>query len=109
MQAHRVGRSILALNSQGRVMRWQGAALQDPQAEFELGEEVFSALFSPDGRCLVVAMANGRVRLWDVQQRTLRHEWGSEGSRAFPVGFIPPSNHLLTRRLGEDELASSRP
>jgi WD40 repeat protein len=97
-------RSILAVDLPGRLVRWQGAEFREAQTELELGEGVSNALFSPEGRWLVATTADGHVRLWDLQERTLRHEWNAEGIRLFPVGFVPGSNHLLTRRLGEDEL-----
>jgi WD40 repeat protein/serine/threonine protein kinase len=95
-------RSILAVDQQGRLVRWQGVEFQDKQIELELGAGAFAALFSPDGRLLVAGMTNGSLRIWDLQQRTLLREWTPENVRSFPVGFLPPLNHLVTRRLGED-------
>ena len=97
-------KSILAVDQQGRLVRWQGAEFADKQTEMELGAGAFAALFSPDGRLLVAGMTNGSLRVWDLQQRTLLREWTPESVRSFPVGFLPPSNHLVTRRLGEDSL-----
>jgi WD40 repeat protein len=97
-------KSILAVDLHGSVTRWHGAQFQDKQAQFELGEGVFNALFSPDGLFVVAGMTNGSLRIWDVEQLKLLLEWNPESVRSFLVGFLPPSNHLVTRGLGDDFL-----
>ncbi len=96
------GQSLLTLDLSGRLARWPGPDFHEPQTEATLGPGVSMALFSADGGYLVAGMSDGRLQVWDVPQRMLACEWKAEGVQAYPVGFLPPSNHLVTRLQGED-------
>jgi serine/threonine protein kinase/WD40 repeat protein len=98
------GRSVQAVDLQGRLVRWHGPAMDEREVEAELGIGVFSALFSPDMRWVAVGLTNGMFEVWDVERRSRVRQWTAEaeGVRSFPVGFLPPSDHLVTRRLGQD-------
>jgi len=96
--------SIVGVLPQGQLVRWLGVEFQESRTELELGGAVANALFSPDGRWLTAAMADGTVRVWDLPGSALRHTWDAGASRVYPVGFVPGSSHLLTRGLGEEVL-----
>lgn len=94
--------SVLAVDRQGRLVRWHGAGLTNREVQADLGAGVFAAMFSPDNRWVAAGLTNGAFQVWDVANRTLVREWKAEGIRSFPIGFLPPATHLVTRRAGQD-------
>src|SRR5262249_2356828 len=60
-------KSVVTLDFQGHVTRWQGIDFQDAQLSLELGMNVDEACISADGRWLAASWTGGEVRVWDLQ------------------------------------------
>jgi serine/threonine protein kinase/WD40 repeat protein len=58
--------SIVAIDKQGEVAKWQGRGFQHKQGLFSVGSNIFRAKFSEDARFLAVAPTNGLIEVWDV-------------------------------------------
>ncbi len=91
---------ILTGDERGRVARWAGEDFQDPTTILELGPSYRPHSFSPDGRFLIATGPPGRpMKLWDLQKRETIADDRFASNPRLPAGFVPGSNHLLTRRF----------
>lgn len=78
--------------------------------EHEVGQQVESMQFSPDGQHLALGLGNGRTELWSVQDgRPLRMEFAhdadgrdDDSQRIVGVAFDPPGHWLATSDRGGD-------
>jgi WD40 repeat protein/serine/threonine protein kinase len=91
--------SILALDREGQVVRWQGSDFQERQVLIDLGTNVLNLLFSEGGRWVATAAPRSPIRVWDLETQTLLHEFTSTEGPAFPVAFLPRSDHLVIRHI----------
>lgn len=97
------GKSIISLDNQGQLVRWQGDRYQDKQVLLEFNSKVYSAMISPDTRFALVGTSNRIMQLYDTKERKiiadslLTHRWG------FPVGFEPRANHLIVYDPGANQ------
>ncbi len=94
--------AILALDSRGRVTRWQGNDFQLSQPLLELGTNVFVACFSADGRFLAAVSAEGKTQVWDIQKGNILAVVIPKDGWGWPVKFLDHSNHLVTRQIKGD-------
>jgi len=73
------GQGVFTVDSQGRVGHWQGPDFQTMQPLPEVGPVwpplIAPSPFSTDGRLLGAGSMDGIVRVWDLQQRKLLHEF----------------------------------
>ncbi len=92
-------RSILALDLEGHVVRWQGSDFQERQPLMDLGTNFLNVLFSEGGRFAATAAPQSPIRVWDLETQTLLREFASGGGPAFPVAFLPRSDHLVTGQM----------
>jgi WD40 repeat protein/tRNA A-37 threonylcarbamoyl transferase component Bud32 len=67
-------KSLVALDREFQVARWQGDDFQDRKALFEVGTNVTGGCFSEGGRLFASGSANGLVRIWEVQRCAVVHE-----------------------------------
>ena len=74
-------RSVLALDQQGHVAKWQGAGFQDGQTLFAIGTNILQANFSNDGQLLAVAPTNGLIQIWDVSHGVLLSQFAASTKR----------------------------
>jgi len=85
------GQGVYTMDSQGRVAYWQGPDFQTmqplPDVNVGPGLTVVSR-FSTDGRFLGAGSTNGIVRVWDLQQRKLLHEFKTGDGFVEFVGFL---------------------
>ena len=91
--------SILGLDPEGRVQRWQGADFQDKQPLAELGTNLFNVLFSRTGRFVVAHTPQGGIQAWDLQAQARLPELMPERGRLMPLAFLARSEHLVTREM----------
>jgi WD40 repeat protein/serine/threonine protein kinase len=90
--------AMLALDKQGRVVRWQGIDFQHSQPLLELGTNVQPVCFSGNGRFLATVSPEGTTQVWDVQQGSLLPEITTKAGWDLPVKFLDRSNHLVTQQ-----------
>ena len=69
------GRSLLILDNQGRVTQWSGSDFQQKSPLLEMGTNVDSDCFSPDGRFLTLGWTNGIIQVWNPSQRVLLYQF----------------------------------
>jgi serine/threonine protein kinase/WD40 repeat protein len=94
--------AILTLDTIGRVMRWRGADYEEALPVVDLGEDAARGLFSTDGRYLAVTRSESSLQIWDLEESKLVLEVATAQGGAFPVAFLPRSNHLIVRSFPED-------
>ena len=90
------GRSILTLDEQGRVAQWTGADFEQPAWLMNLGTNLYSACFSPDGRFLAVNWTNGMLRVWDPSQRVLLHQLTNTTGHVSAQNLLADGTKLIT-------------
>jgi WD40 repeat protein len=61
-------KSLVALDREFQVARWQGDDFQDRQPLFEVGTNLWGVRFSGGGRLFAAGSTTGLVRIWDVQR-----------------------------------------
>lgn len=98
------GRTVLTLNRQGQVAQWTGAAFQEKTPWLELGSNIYSSEFSPDGRYLAVCWTNGILQAWDLSQRVLAHRWTNTISEVHPADFFAEGKKLITFSVSDNLL-----
>jgi serine/threonine protein kinase/WD40 repeat protein len=112
-------KSVLALDRQGQLTRWQGIDFQESEPLADIGTNFFrapyhySALISRDGRWLAVGSTNGVLRLWDLHQRAPPREATISKDAVFPCAFLDGGRSLVIvdssgHSLHELELADWR-
>jgi WD40 repeat protein len=82
---------VYTMDSQGRVAHWQGPDFQtmEPLPDVNVGPALMApSAFSTDGRFLGAGSTNGIVRVWDLQQRKLLHEFKTGDGFVQFVGFL---------------------
>jgi WD40 repeat protein len=90
------GRSILTLDWQGQVAQWAGADFQQKTPLLELGTNVLSSSFSPDGRFLALCWTNGILQVWDPSQRVLLRQLTNTTGRVLAQTFLADGTKLIT-------------
>lgn len=75
----------------------QLGALTEPGADLPSGNAVYSAAFSPDGKQIVTASADGAARVWSVRSR---HQVGvltePGNSQLYSAAFSPDGKRIVT-------------
>jgi serine/threonine protein kinase/WD40 repeat protein len=92
-------RSVLALDQQGRVAKWQGDGFRNEQYLFVAGTNIAQSNFSPDAQLLAVALTNSVIQIWDVPRRVLLHQLAVLAKRTISPGsgllFLDHGRKLL--------------
>jgi len=96
------GQSVVTIDEQGQVVRWQGPDFQEPETVLAHGPNPAGALFSADARFLAVRDASGAVQVWNLPEHALLREFTPDVGATFPVAFVAPENHLVTRSFPEN-------
>ena len=96
--------SVLTLDAQGRLARWQGASFQEMETVKEFGTNAPAACFSDDAQRLAVGSTNGTVQLWDLQQRVLLREFTVSTGTVQPRQFLAQRNTLVIHQESDDSL-----
>jgi WD40 repeat protein len=83
--------SVITVDQQGRVVRWQGADFQEQRPLIELGTNPppFRACLSPDGRLLATASTTGVAQVWDLERQIVLKELPGA-----PLQFLPQGRKL---------------
>ena len=72
-------------------------ATRESEVGSDLGEAVTSLAFSPDGKLLAAACADGKVRLFDGRTGELKKVWDDDSARAAWIVFSPDGKTLVSQ------------
>src|SRR6516165_5371341 len=72
-------------------------ATRESEVGSDLGEAVTSLAFSPDGKLLAAACADGKVRLFDGRTGKLKKLWDDDSARAAWIVFSPDGKTLVSQ------------
>lgn len=89
------GKSLLALNIEGRVTRWRGVDFQQPETVCDTGPNIDTACLSEDGRWLAASSTNGAVRVWDLPRRIQVGEFAAHTNRVVLERFLSQGTKLV--------------
>jgi serine/threonine protein kinase/WD40 repeat protein len=89
-------KSILVIDREGQIARWQGARFESGQPLFDLGTNVVKVIFSPDGVHVAVDRPNSEVEVWSLDRGTLQQKIGSLDEPEETVAFVASSKRLVT-------------
>jgi WD40 repeat protein/serine/threonine protein kinase len=91
------GALVVTYGDDARIRLWQASTgralvglLPTPPAE------IYDLAFSPDGRLVAMACANGKAGLWDVAARKLLEPCFQHGEAVSRLAFAPDGHKLLT-------------
>ena len=90
------GCSFLILDLQGQLAQWSGVDYQQKTPLLDIGTNVYSDCFSPDGRFLALAWTNGIIQVWDLSQRVLLHQLTNSPGKVQLQTFLADGKKLLT-------------
>jgi len=97
--------SIVAVDAEGRVSRWDGEDFQYAHALAELGPSQQPHLLSPDARFALATTPGGHFRIWDLILGVGLPEWRPDASKPIiPIGFDASSKFLRTRNIFDGTL-----
>jgi WD40 repeat protein/serine/threonine protein kinase len=91
--------SILVVDKLGQVSQWSGADLQQKAPLLDVGTNIFSSCFSPDGRFLAFCWTNGVLQVWDPSQRVLLHQLTNTAGPMWACNFLADGKKLVTYSL----------
>jgi WD40 repeat protein len=89
------GQSILTQDQLGQVALWSGADFQTKAPLLELGTNVYSSYFSPDGRFLAVFWTNGITQVWNPSQRVLLHQLTNAPGKVWVQNIFDDGKKLI--------------
>ncbi len=88
-------RSVVTLDSEGKVTRWSGSDFQEKEPWLDIGTNHVGRSFSPDCRFLAVGSTNGSISVWDVSRRVLWREFKPGDGLVVPQNFLAQGNRLV--------------
>jgi eukaryotic-like serine/threonine-protein kinase len=91
--------SILVVDKRGQVSQWSGADLQQKAPLLDVGTNVFSSCFSPDGRLLACCWTNGVLQVWDLPRRALLRQLTTSTGPTWAGTFLADGKKLITYSL----------
>lgn len=91
------GSEAIITVERGGVIRWSGPDFSEQRFLLELGHSTsfFSVALSEDGRTVAAIATNGTIRVWNLNDASLRSEFQSNTNKAVIWGFADNSNRLL--------------
>jgi WD40 repeat protein len=99
-------RSVVTLDSEGKVTRWSGPDFQEKEPWLDAGTlEPAHTTFSPDGRFLALGSTNGNISVWDLSRRVLRREFKAGFGRVDPRNFLALGNRLIVRFAADNHFS----
>jgi WD40 repeat protein len=98
-------RSVVTLDSEGRIARWSGPSFQEKDLQMEIGTNCTGSSFSPDARFLALGSTNGNISVWDVSRRVLRREFKVSAGPIIPITFLAQGNRLVVRSIASNQFS----
>jgi WD40 repeat protein len=92
------GKELVSAGHDGTVRRWEAATGKSlTSAEPYAGRTGFA--IAPNRRWLALADSKGRLEIWDLVTKTLRHRMESRGRAENSLGFSPDGKLLAVAAL----------
>jgi WD40 repeat protein len=98
-------RSVVTLDPQGHVIRWQGRDFQQAESLFEIGTNRYLEydLLSGDGRLLAVSTTSNVLQVWDMSRGRRWRELPRQAGKIWASSFSADGTKLVTWS-GDDNL-----
>jgi WD40 repeat protein len=90
-------KSVLTVDPDGKIERWQGDAFQEETTVMEIGKigSSYFIVVAPDCALVAVGSDNGLVKVWDWERRVVVREFKATDRRVYPVRFLARGKRLL--------------
>ena len=88
--------SVLALDTHGELSRWSGTDFQQQESLLNVSDNLDSHIFSGDARFLATRHREAVVRVWDISNRKLLHEWNHGAKKEELLRFQASGDKLIT-------------
>jgi WD40 repeat protein len=95
------GSSVLTLDLEGHVARWQGAGFQKSEPLMDIGTNFFPKRGLPisrGGRRLATGSTNGFIQVWDLQRGSLLRQFKASQTAVRPHTFLGQREKLVVVR-----------
>jgi WD40 repeat protein len=87
--------SVLSVDRQGRVARWQGKEFREMEVLVDIGTNHLGPCMSDDGRWLAAGSTNGLIRVWDLENRTQQSALALHDGAVLPWTFLSQGRKLV--------------
>jgi WD40 repeat protein len=91
------GKSVLTVDHQHRVLRWQGADFAQMQPLLELGANLRGTKISDDEELIAAGYGDGMVQIWDLPRQKMLREFTTSTGPAEPWQFLGNGKRLLLK------------
>jgi WD40 repeat protein len=95
------GKSLIGLDTEGRVTRWRGTRFQEcqPLGAIELSYPFTQdfVVLARDGMRVVTGSTNGIVRVWDLEHGGPARDLSTHSRVVQPMAFLPRSGAIVFR------------
>jgi WD40 repeat protein len=97
-------KSVVTVDLQGIVARWQGTNFSESQTMLEIGTNFNEVCISENARWLAEASEDGAVRVWDLQKRIRLQEFNAHSGPVRLRQFMAGGSRLLIGRGDDNSL-----
>jgi WD40 repeat protein len=91
------------VDQQGQFDRWLAPEFSS-EPLFDAGQDLARALFSEDGRFLLITTTNGMIQLWDVSQKTKLRQLTLPPDTISPLKILPGGDEVLLATMGDGQI-----
>ena len=94
--------ALVAVDEQGRVLRWDHARNPARTELFQVGPTRFGGTLSAAGRWFAAGVRNGGLAVWNLRTGERLVEFGSGSDFRVPVALLPATTNLITLQPKEN-------